>query len=100
MEKNTSTPSYLINAFSVQMIKDFPCQIQIQEISKLPNNLTSAIGHADTAAVIGVPYNRINIELKKGDIVYLAQLTGGRLPEGSTQLPQNFKLIYYKIEIQ
>ena len=66
---------------------------------KLPEGLTSAIGHADTARVLGVEMNRINVTLKKGDVAYVAQLQGGRLPEGSTTLPEGFKFKYVKVEV-
>lgn len=92
--------SFLLNAFSLQMIKDFPCNVVINEVSELPNGLTSAIGHADTAAVLGVEMNRINVQLGVGDVAYVAQLQGGRLPEGSTTLPDGFSFKYLKVEIE
>lgn len=91
--------NYLLNAFSLQMIKDFPCNVVINEVAELPKGLTSAIGHADTAAVLGVEMNRINVELGVGDVAYVAQLQGGRLPEGSTTLPDGFSFKYLKVEI-
>ena len=82
--------TFLLNAFSLQMI-DVPASVTFEEVESLPEGLTSAIGHADTAAVLGVPMNRVNVKLNKGDVAYVAQLTGGRLPEGSTTLPEGFK---------
>lgn len=86
----------LLNAFSIQMLQDFPCNVAFEEVTTLPEGLTSAIGHQDTANVLGVPMNRINISLKAGDIFYVAQLQGGRLPEGSTTLPDGFRFKYIK----
>ena len=57
------------------------------EVDKLPQGLTSVIGHKDTANVLGVKMNRINVTLRKGAVAYVAQLQGGRLPEGATTLP-------------
>ena len=37
--------------------------------------------------------------MKKGDVAYIAQLQGGRLPEGSTTLPDGFKFKYIKVII-
>ena len=91
---------YLCNAFSLQMLGEFPTNIKIQEVEKLPEGLTSAIGHQDTANVLGVPMNRINVRLSKGDTIYVAQLVGGRLPEGSTTLPEGFSFKFLKVEIQ
>lgn len=89
---------YLLNAFSLQMI-NFPAVVNFEEIDSLPDGLTSAIGHADTAAILGVPMNRINVKLSKGDIAYVAQLQGGRLPEGSTKLPDGFSFKFVKVTV-
>lgn len=95
MKKKT----YVCNAFSLQMLNDLDCVVAISEVSELPQGLTSAIGHADTAAVLGYPMNRVSVSLNKGDILYVAQLTGGRLPEGSTTLPEGFKFVYLRVEV-
>ncbi len=87
---------YLLNAFSLQMLQDFPCNVSFEEVSSLPEGLTSAIGHQDTASVLEVPMNRISVSLKSGDTFYVAQLQGGRLPEGSTNLPAGFSFRYLK----
>ena len=93
---------FLANAFSLQMLKDFPCEIKVSEIAfedvKL-STLTSAVGHQDTANVLGVECNRINVSLEKGDTLFVAQLQGGRLPEGSTTLPEGFSFKFLKVEI-
>lgn len=65
----------------------------------------SAVGHPDTASVISniigkeVPVNRISISLEKGDVLYVAQLLGGRLPEGCKSLPEGFQIKFYKVTI-
>jgi len=89
---------YLLNAFSLQMV-DTPCEISISEVNALPDGLTSAIGHQDTANVLGVPMNRVNVHLSKGDTAYIAQLVGGRLPEGTTTLPKGFSFKYLKVVV-
>lgn len=91
---------YLVNSFSIQMLSEFPCTVKIHEIDRVPEGLISAIGHEDTARVLGVEYNRINIKLQKGDTVYLAQLQGGRLPVGVTELPEGYNFKYYEIQIE
>jgi hypothetical protein len=95
----TQKTIFLANAFSLQMLKTFPCSVSIEEVKNLPGGLTSAIGHQDTANVLGVKTNRINVTLEKGDIMYVAQLQGGRLPEGSTTLPEGFSFKFFKIKI-
>ena len=89
---------FLLNAFSLQMLEG-NATVRFTEVPKLPKGLTSAIGHQDTARVLGVPMNRINVTLKKDDVAYVAQLQGGRLPEGSTTLPEGFSFKFYKVEV-
>ena len=91
---------YLLNAFSLQMVKSFPCNVRVEEVTSLPDGLVSAIGHADTAAVLGVEMNRINVTLATGDVAYIAQLQGGRLPEGSTTLPEGFSFKFLKVTVE
>jgi hypothetical protein len=89
---------YVCNAFSLQMTEDFSTIVK-EKVEKLPEGLTSAIGHQDTANVLGYPMNRVNISLKHGDVIYVAQLQGGRLPEGSTTLPEGFRFEFFKVSI-
>lgn len=90
---------YLLNAFSLQMLEAYPCEVRFTEVDTLPVGLESAVGHADTAAVLGVAMNRCNVKLSKGDTAYVAQLQGGRLPEGSTTLPEGFSFKFLKVEV-
>ena len=88
--------SYLLNAFSLQMVTGFPVNVKFEEVTELPRGLVSAIGHQDTANVLGVDMKRINVVLNAGDIFYVAQLQGGRLPEGSTTLPEGYSFRFLK----
>ena len=100
---------YLGNAFSLQMLDTSVSNIvnivpvTIDEIAG--SDFVSVIGHADTANVVSsilnrdVPANRISVRLEKGDILYVAQVTGGRLPEGATTLPEGFSLAFLKVTI-
>lgn len=36
----------------LQMLEEFPASVRISEVSELPEGLESAVGHADTAAVL------------------------------------------------
>lgn len=89
---------FLMNAFSLQMV-DIPCEVKFTEVDQLPSGLESAVGHADTAAVLGVPMNRVNVHLNKGDVAFVAQLQGGRLPEGSKTLPDGFSFKFIRVEV-
>lgn len=100
LERYLSAPMYLANAFSLQMLADMHTTVDIDVVDSIPLHLDSAIGHQDTANVLGVPMNRINVSLQKGDRLYVAQLVGGRLPEGSTTLPEGFSLKYYQVRVR
>jgi hypothetical protein len=43
--------------------------------------------------------NRVNVTLRKGDTAFVAQLQGGRLPEGCTTLPEGFSFKFVKVEV-
>lgn len=94
---------YLLNAFSLQMLQGNAVvrftEVSREQVFSAGHQLVSAIGHADTAAVLGVEMNRISVTLKKGDTAFVAQLQGGRLPEGSTTLPDGFTFKFIKVEV-
>ena len=90
---------YLLNAFSLQMLNG-DCTVAFDTVSELPEGLVSAIGHADTAAILGVEMNRVNVSLNTGDVAYVAQLQGGRLPEGATTLPEGFSFKYVRVIVK
>lgn len=98
---------YICNAFSLQMISNLSTyNVKVQEVFhweeiKRDNpNAISAVGHADTAAVLGLPCNRVNVALQKGDSIIVCQLIGGRLPEGSTTLPEGFTFKFFLVTIE
>lgn len=100
---------YLGNAFALQMLDLSKVQhvtvtpVTADEVSQA--DFVSVIGHVDTAAVVSnllgkeVVTNRASISISKGDVLYVAQLTGGRLPEGSTTLPEGFTLTFVRVTI-
>lgn len=96
----------LSNAFSLNMVAALPVTISVRElaldevIKMLNSGFTSAVGHADTAAVfsdqlgVTVPTNRITVSLNKGDVVLVGQYRGPRLPEGATTLPEGASIVW------
>ena len=89
---------YILNAFSLNMLVG-NADIEVREVSQtvaaiLAPTCTSAVGHADTAAVffavlgVPVPCNRATVALKDGDVALVGQYSGPRLPEGATSLPE------------
>lgn len=101
---------YICNAFSLQMVGK-ECMLHVAPITVkevqtiMSDGFTSAIGHADTAAVVSdilgkeVTFNRINVSLEKGDTLIVAQIMGGRLPEGSITLPEGFSIQFMRVEL-
>jgi uncharacterized Zn finger protein (UPF0148 family) len=102
-EKKMKTCDFLLNAFSLQMVEGDHGTILFREVPAPSREellgITSAIGHADTAAVLGVEMRRINVTLGPGSRVLVAQLVGGRLPEGATTLPDGFRFRFIEAEI-
>lgn len=95
---------YIGNAFSLQMLSEYPSSIKVEELTEgqflaAKSDAVSCVGHPDTAACLGVACNRVSVSLKVGDELYVAQLVGGRLPEGSTKLPEGFKFKYLLVTI-
>lgn len=101
----------IANALSLQMVS-LPATIvanpiSIEEVTKLLSTETwnSAVGHPDTAAVMSklvgveIPANRISVHLNPGDTLIVCQVTGGRLPEGCTELPEGISLKWIKVDI-
>ena len=95
---------YICNAFSLQMVKPSRYNLEVKPITSTEfeaatYTIESAVGHPDTARVLGVDCNRINVSLDFGDTVIVAQLQGGRLPEGAKTLPEGFSFKYYIVTV-
>ena len=89
---------FILNAFSLNMLVG-NADIVVREVTQkvaasLAPACTSAVGHADTAAVfssvlgVEIPCNRATVALKDGDTALVGQYSGPRLPEGATSLPE------------
>lgn len=112
--------NYIVNSFSLQMLQG---NINTLQVITLPEEMVAdvikhlevyfAVGHKDTAVILanrlakyGVVidpskvYNRESIRLSKGDSLYVFQVTGGRLPEGVTELPEGVKCEWKLVELE
>ena len=89
---------FLLNAFSLNML-DSNANVVVRQVSQavaaiLAAHCTSAVGHADTAAVfssvlgVEIPCNRATVALKAGDVALVGQYSGPRLAEGCSTLPE------------
>jgi hypothetical protein len=94
---------YVANAFSLGMVS--PVDLTNVRFASIQRPVldglvwTSAVGHADTAVLLGVPMARITVALKPGDTLYVAQLQGPRLPEGTTVLPAGSSFVWISVTI-
>lgn len=109
---------YVANAFSLQMLDADSCTVRVSTIyptevhdilaaaGRTEDGWTSVVGHADTAAVFSaalaedVAHNRANVTLHPGDVLIVGQITGGRLPEGATSLPEGVRIIWRRVEVE
>ena len=101
----------LLNAFSLNMVEGFPAVVSAKEISvdeartALTGGFTSAVGHADTAAVFSnvlemdVANNRLTVSLAKGQTVIVGQYIGPRLPEGASLLPEGATIKWLLVSV-
>ncbi len=101
----------LLNAFSANMLAEFPCSVHFTEISPatarcdLTGEVQSAVGHADTAAVFSavlgmpVPCRRETVTLHLGQTAIIGQYSGPRLPEGATTLPEGADIRWLFVEV-
>ena len=103
----------LFNAFSLQMIASMDeASVSFKKISTeqaknlLANGVDSYVGHADTAVVISgllgieVPAQRRFGTLAPGEKAVVAQVVGGRLPEGATMLPEGMAIQFFQVTVQ
>jgi len=93
---------YIGNAFSLGMVpRHLLAFVRLSACGEPSREgLVSCVGHADTAAVLGVPMARISVTLQPGDVLFVAQLRGGRLPEGCVTLPEGFGFDWIRVEIE
>ena len=100
---------YITNAFSVQMLSTVTTlnfkPVTLEQAKKMveTNIFVSAIGHKDTANVVSnllnatVEMNRISVRLGNNDALLIAQLSGGRLPEGATTIPEGMSIQFWVV---
>ncbi len=102
----------LLNAFSVNMLMEFPALVRIQRMTleearaEIVRGFTSAVGHASTAEIfsellgVPIPYCRCDVTLLPGDRALLGQYRGPRLPEGITRLPPGATVDWFWITLE
>ena len=101
---------YITNAFSIQMLPHLATTLSFKPVTleqamkiMKTNVFISAVGHVDTANVVSnllnmeIPMNRISVNLGNNDVLLVAQLSGGRLPEGATTIPDGMSIQFWVV---
>lgn len=101
---------YLANAFSGQMVPDF-CVISKKLVTRervrelIMWEWESCIKDKDMMTVLSKVLdaydqrNRESISMTEDDILIVAELQGGRLPEGATALPEGCQFVFHTYHV-
>lgn len=112
----------IMNAFSIQMILDLigetdgenQVTVSFSPLSKekaaaildLDGEVDSFIGHKETADIVSkmlgmeIPFQRRFAKLVPGEAAIIAQVRGGRLPEGATTLPEGMEIVFILVMVK
>ncbi len=99
---------YLGNDFSLKMVpNDEASLVSITPLEKEEwepmlervrcGEVESVIWNGDLALKLGVPCNRKNISLNRGDILYVAHIIDGRQPVYATKLSDGTKIQFFSV---
>jgi len=95
--------TYIGNGFSVNMLsKDATIRIENitkQEFIQAGETAESCIGHEDIANLFGLKYNRCNIRLYRGDILYLVTPAKRSKTDGYKFIPEMEGYVYKRIQV-
>lgn len=107
----------LANAFSLQMLDTnifnkvsfMPLSLDdvrdTISVAQADNKFINAVGHADTMNILNnmlgtnLTANRVNVKLDENTTIIVAQVVGGRLPEGCTTLPEGTKIKFIEVSL-
>lgn len=111
----------IMNAFSIQMILDLigetdgenQVTASFSPLSKEKaaaildlDGVDSFIGHKETADIVSkmlgmeIPFQRRFAKLVPGEAAIIAQVKGGRLPEGATTLPEGMEIVFILVMVK
>ena len=97
---------FVCNAFSLQMVKllsQFSFiggEITEEQFKHFSKGAKSFVGHKAAAEEMGVEYNRDDLLLSPGDLLFVRQLSGKRLPEGVNTMPDNVEIKFYMLIVE
>lgn len=103
---------YIGNVFSLQMLdQNETLAVEVYPLSTwyvqslLKGKFTSIVGHAPTATIMSnmfntdITYNKTQIQLSEGDFLVVAQISGGRIPDGAHELPEGLEMKFSGVKL-
>lgn len=95
---------FISNSWSPNMFSlhewDMKChELSEEEFKVLSYDAFSHMGNKSLAKILGVAYNPSPFTLRPGDVLLVAHLKGGRLPENAETIPENVVLEFYCYQI-
>lgn len=114
-------PVILCNAFSINMLKKEECHFRFFPLTDMDmgvlaerlaeatqeGTLVNAIGHPDTDRIVRStlgevgtslpPAQRISVTVGRNTVLFVAQYSGPRLPEGATVLPEGARIDWWQV---
>jgi len=102
----------VLNAFSMQMLisdttlkfQRIPAVMAEVVLDEALGEIQSFVGHEDFAYLVSqelhhsIPFNRGFYKFDPKDIILVAQLVGGRLPEGCKNIPEGMSIKYWLVK--
>ena len=96
---------FITNSFSLFMQTlddmDYSChKISLDEFEALKYGAESHINNQSLANILGVRFNPTPLFVREDDCIVVALLTGGKLPAGVDELPEDVGISFYLVEVR
>ena len=97
---------YVCNAFSIQMLINLSkfkldgIEISKDFFTKMTRDAKSFMGHHDIADLFDLEYNRTDLFLKDGDVLYISAYVGGRTKPNENIDIADAPLKFYQIMVE
>jgi hypothetical protein len=110
--------TYITNSFSINMLDVLSADVRFETISAAEVSAAlqeletvwgviaeNAIGHPDIDRIARdqirwmIPGQRVTLSVGRGDILYVCQYRGPRLPEGATELPEGADIEWWRVTV-
>lgn len=97
--------SYVTNGWSWFMSNPKKGLLEYEDLSEdeFMNEIKGAIsriGNPILAQILRLPYNPSYININEGDVAFVINLRGGRIPVGAEEFPEDVDVKYTRVEIK